>query len=206
MIDLVRYLLIAGIRLLIGARAEWAGARPVERQRIYFANHASHFDTLAVLACLPPALRRRTHPVAARDYWARTRFHRFIAEDCLRSVLIDRRRESAEDPLGPVLAALASGDSVLIFPEGTRGQGDAIGSFKSGLFHLARQVPKAELVPVHLDNLARIMPKGSFLVVPITCTARFGAPLERIADEPKEAFLARARQAVVDLDTRRVAR
>jgi 1-acyl-sn-glycerol-3-phosphate acyltransferase len=54
-------------------------------------------------------------------------------------------------------------------------------------------------VPVYLDNLYRSMPKGTLLPVPLTCSVRFGAPLEHRADEPKRAFLERARQAVVDL-------
>ena len=56
---------------------------------------------------------------------------------------------------------LERGQSLVIFPEGTRGSGEEIAPFKSGLFHLARRFPEAELVPVYLDNLARIMPKGS---------------------------------------------
>lgn len=200
MTALARLLLIAIVRVLVGARSEWIGIEPRGRGRIYFANHTSHFDTLAVMAALPTPVRRHTHPVAARDYWGGSAFMRFIAEGALRAVLIDRDGSGGGNPLAPVQALLDRGESVLIFPEGTRGAGREVQPFRSGLFRLAEQYPAADLVPVHLENLARIMPKGTFLIVPITCTARFGAPLVRHADEAKADFLERARAAVVALE------
>jgi 1-acyl-sn-glycerol-3-phosphate acyltransferase len=197
---LFRRLMVALVRGLVGARADWQGAEPVERCRIYFANHQSHMDTLVIMASLPAPLRAVTHPVAALDYWGRTRLTRFIAQDCLHAILIDRKADKTKvDPLEPLGAVLARGQSLVIFPEGTRGTGEAIGPFKSGLFHLAERFPEAELVPVYLDNLARVMPKGSLLLVPITVTARFGAPLRLAPGEDKGAFLERARAAVVAL-------
>lgn len=184
--------------MLIGARGLWA-EQPSARQRIYFANHASHFDTVAVLAALPRDLRAMVSPVAAQDYWTKTKLHRFIAVRCLRSVLIDRQRSSDADPLAPVAQVLAQGRSILIFPEGTRGDGEEIGRFRSGLHRLAQEWPAAELVPVHLDNLSRILPKGSFLIVPITCNAHFGRAIQLQADESREDFLERARQSVLTL-------
>lgn len=199
MTTLLRQILIVLVRILVGARGEWVGCAPDGRSRIYFANHTSHFDTLAVISALPWAVRRRTHPVAARDYWGGSPLKRFVAEQVLRSVLIDRDGASGGDPLEPVHAVLDARESILIFPEGTRGAGEEIAPFKSGLHRLAEKYPDAELIPVHLENLARIMPKGSFLIVPLTCTARFGAPLRQTPGEPKAEFLARARQAIVEL-------
>jgi 1-acyl-sn-glycerol-3-phosphate acyltransferase len=105
------------------------------------------------------------------------------------------------DPLGPLERLLEEGRSILIFPEGTRGT-DEVVAFRSGLFHLARRFPDVDLVPIYLDNLSRILPKGSWLVVPITCTARFGTPLRLIPGEEKAAFLSRARNAVIGLSDR----
>lgn len=196
MIEIARTLLIAAIRILVGARGDWAGTRPSRNRRIYFANHASHFDTLAVIAALPRELRPLTHPVAARDYWNASALKRFLAVGCLNSVLIDRERKGDGDPLAPVNEALTSGGSVLIFPEGTRGAGETIAPFKAGLHKLASRFPAVELIPVHLDNLSRVMPKGSILIVPMTCTARFGAPMRLEPGEDRDAFLERARLAV----------
>jgi 1-acyl-sn-glycerol-3-phosphate acyltransferase len=199
MTSLIRRALIVLVRFLVGARADWRGCAPVTTQRIYFANHGSHLDTVAVMAALPWAVRRLTHPVAARDYWGRNAVLRWIAEVGLRAVLIDRKPVRGEDPLGPAAAVLERGRSILIFPEGTRGSGEEMGPFRGGLQRIAARFPAVELIPVHLDNLQRILPKGSLLIVPITCTARFGAPIRLEPGEDKGAFLRRARQSVLDL-------
>jgi 1-acyl-sn-glycerol-3-phosphate acyltransferase len=196
MIAIIRRLLVLLVRILVGARSDWRGCAPDPVRRIYFANHSSHFDTVAVMAALPWSVRRLTHPIAARDYWGTNGFKKFIAEKCLRAVLIDRKPPPKSDPLAPVERLLEEGRSILIFPEGTRGSGDEIAPFRSGIYHLASHFPDVDLVPIYLDNLRRILPKGSMLIVPITCTARFGVPLRLQPGEDKAAFLSRARQAV----------
>jgi 1-acyl-sn-glycerol-3-phosphate acyltransferase len=191
-------LLIGTVRLLVGATPRWAGSAPTNAQRIYFANHTSHIDTIALWSSLPPPLRARTRPVAAADYWGTGRVKRYIVLRGLNAVLIDRNRTDPEaDPLEPLFKALDQGDSLIIFPEGTRQLQPLPGAFKSGLFHLAERYPDVELIPVYLENLQRSMPKGTFLPVPIICTVRFGAPLQRIANEDKQSFLNRARDAVI---------
>lgn len=196
---LIRRFLIVLVRILVGARSDWRGCEPDTARRIYFANHSSHFDTIAVMAALPWEVRRLTHPVAARDYWGASRLRRFIAERVLRAVLIDRHPEPGSQPLAPLERLLGEGRSILIFPEGTRGEGEGVAEFRSGIYRLALAFPDVELVPVYLDNLRRILPKGSWLIVPITCTARFGAPLHVEPGEDKAAFLERARAAVTAL-------
>jgi 1-acyl-sn-glycerol-3-phosphate acyltransferase len=193
-------LLIALVRLLVGAAPRWVGSQPSDKQRIYFANHSSHIDTIALWSALPPALRARTRPVAAKDYWSASAMRRHIVLDGLNAVLIDRTRSDPDtDPLEPLAAALQQGDSLIIFPEGTRQAQALPGPFKAGLFHLAEQFPQVELVPVYLENLHRCMPKGTLFPVPLICTVRFGAALTRITNESKAAFLERARTSVVAL-------
>jgi 1-acyl-sn-glycerol-3-phosphate acyltransferase len=198
---LLRALVLGLMRLLAGAHANWRGCAPEPRQRIYFANHSSHLDTVAIIAALPANLRRATHPVAALDYWGCSKLRRRIATGCLNAVLIDRSGHGQGDALEPLVRLLAQGDSLILFPEGTRGQG-IVGPFRSGLFNLARQFPEVELIPVYLENLHRILPKGTFLLVPLICTLWFGAPIRLAAGESREAFLERARQAVVDVAAR----
>jgi 1-acyl-sn-glycerol-3-phosphate acyltransferase len=192
-------LLVGVVKLLVGAYARWIGTTPGPAQRIYFANHTSHIDTLAIWSALPRALRRRTRPIAARDYWG-SGLRKYIATRGLGAVLIDRARENAEvDPLEPLRAALRAGDSLIIFPEGTRGASATPARFRSGLFRLATEFPDVELVPVYLDNLHRSLPKGEWLPVPVVCTVRFGTPVTRVPEESREFFLERARAAVVAL-------
>ncbi len=192
-------LLVGVVKLLVGAYARWVGTQPTPAQRIYFANHTSHIDTLAIWSALPRGLRRHTRPVAARDYWG-SGLKRYVATRGFGAVLIDRAREDASvDPLEPLRDALRAGDSLIIFPEGTRGTSALPGRFRSGLHRLGLEFPAVELVPVYLDNLHRALPKGSLLPVPMVCTVRFGAPLARLDGESREAFLARARTAVMTL-------
>ncbi len=195
--------MIAGlIRLLTGAQARWAGCAPEPVQRIYFANHTSHLDFPVIWAALPPELRSRTRPVAARDYWDATRLRRYLARDVFRAIMIDRTGAGRGDPLRPMEEALDAGDSLIICPEGTRAVDEdaAMGAFKSGLYHLARRHPRVQLVPVHLENLNRILPKGEYILIPLLAAVRFGAPIAIAPDESKEAFLGRARQAVINLE------
>lgn len=198
---LVAALIIGFVRLLTGAQAFWRGGRPNAAQRIFFANHASHGDFVLLWASLPPWLRRHTRPVAGADYWNKSALRRFIGGQVFRAVLIDReRKEAGPDPIEQMVAALANGDSLIIFPEGTRNTTDAVLlPFKSGLFHLAAKYPRAELVPVWINNLARVMPKGQLVPIPLLCTVTFGASLPRIDGEDKAAFLDRARAAMLAL-------
>jgi 1-acyl-sn-glycerol-3-phosphate acyltransferase len=190
--------IVAATRLLVGGQGIWVGCAPSAEQRIYFANHSSHLDTILVWAAMPPELRRRVRPVAAADYWGKGRIQRRIALGVLNAVLIERQARGS-NPLAPLEAALAAGDSLIFFPEGTRGTGEAPAAFKPGLFHLAKAFPHVGLVPVFLDNLRRALPKGSHLPVPLSCVARFGAPIGLEPGEAKPAFLDRARDAVVAL-------
>jgi 1-acyl-sn-glycerol-3-phosphate acyltransferase len=138
--------------------------------------------------------------VAARDYWGRGGIKQRIAEEELHVVMIDRSREDANaDPLDPLRDALKMGFSLIIFPEGTRAPQPLPGPFKGGLYFLAQEFPQVELIPVYLDNLHRSLPKGALLPVPIISTGRFGAPLARVDGESRDAFLSRARAAVIEL-------
>lgn len=196
---MIARLLVAVVKLLVGAYPRWVGSTPSPVQRIYFANHSSHIDTVALWAALPPELRKRTRPVAARDYWSGG-LRGVIASRGLNTVLIERQRERSDgDPLQPLYDALVAGDSLILFPEGTRNDEPLPKPFKSGLFHLAQRFPDVELVAVYLDTARRALPKGSLLPVPLICTVRFGEVLRLQDGEAKDDFLRRAREAVVAL-------
>lgn len=188
-------------RALTGVRALWAGGPPTAGPRVYYANHASHGDFALVWACLPADLRERTRPVAGADYWERGALRRHVATRVLNAVLIDREAATrTADPIDTMTSALANGDSLIVFPEGTRNTTDApLLPFKSGLYHLAQRAPDVELVPVWIENTRRVMPKGAFLPVPLLCTLVFGAPLHVAQDEAKADFLERARVALLAL-------
>jgi len=184
-------------RLITGAQGHWRGCPPKAEQRIYFANHQSHLDWVLIWAALPHDLRATTRPIAARDYWTKTPFKKWLTSKVFNAVYVARQRTADEDPLEPLVEALKAGDSLVIFPEGTRSAKGEPMPFKSGLFHLAEQFPQVPLVPAWIDNVQRVMPKGEVVPVPILCSVTFGAPMLLQAGEDKRAFLDRAREAVL---------
>ena len=189
-------------RLVTGAQGHWKGCPPEALQRIYFANHQSHFDWVLIWAALPEDLRVRTRPIAARDYWTAGRFKHWLTREVFNAVYVSRQRTDDQDPLEPLQAALGSGDSLVIFPEGTRSNKGEPLPFKSGLYHLAAQFPDVQLIPAWIDNVQRVMPKGEVVPVPILCTVTFGAPMQLLPGEDKRDFLTRARDAVLALRPR----
>ena len=191
--------------IITGVTPVWAGVAPSDRQRIYFANHSSHGDLILLNACLPARQRSRTRAAAAADYWGKSRLRRMIAEDLLSSVLIERQSsDPAASPLNRLLAVLDAGDSLILFPEGTRNMTDEpLLRFRSGLYNLAMARPDVELVPCWLENISRVLPKGHFLPVPLLCRVVFGAPIAVLPGEERHAFLERAHAALLSLRPRR---
>jgi 1-acyl-sn-glycerol-3-phosphate acyltransferase len=197
--DAMGMLLAFIARLITGAQGHWKGCPPKAEQRIYFANHQSHLDWVLIWAALPRELRATTRPIAARDYWTSGAFRHWITREVFNAVYVSRERTADQDPLEPLIEALQHGDSLVIFPEGTRSNKGLPQPFKSGLYHLARQFAQVQLIPAWIDNVQRVMPKGEVVPVPILCTVTFGAPITLGEGEDRHAFLERARDAVVAL-------
>lgn len=198
--ELAGALITGATRLLTGAQGRWLGCAPSQAQRLYFANHASHLDFVLIWSVLPPRIRRRVRPVAADDYWNNGRLRRFLIHQVFRGVLIARgKMEREHNPLTAMCAALDEGDSLLLFPEGTRGPGGVVQPFKSGVYQLALTHPELELVPVWIDNAHRVMPKGMPLPLPLLCSVAFGEPMKLEENEGKMEFLERLRRALIDL-------
>jgi len=196
---LMRVFLLGLIRVLTGAQARWQGCPPKAEQRIYFANHQSHADLILMWAALPEELRSITRPIAAKDYWTTTPFKKWVTTAVFNAIYVDRVKTGEQDPLEPLIEALSHGDSIILFPEGTRGNHEEPQKFKSGLYNLAQKFPHVVLVPAWINNVQRVMPKGEVVPVPILCSVTFGTPISLGYDEERSVFLARARQAVMDL-------
>ncbi len=198
---LVAALIVGFARAVTGVRALWRGGAPSPAPTVYFANHTSHGDFVLLWAALPGPLRRRTRPVAAADYWNGSALRRYIGCQVFRALLIDRERQApACDPVATMAAPLQQGDSLILFPEGTRNTGDEpLLPLKSGLYHLACAQPGVRLVPVWIENLRRVLPKGAVVPIPLACSVGFGPPLQLQPGEVKADFLARARAALLAL-------
>lgn len=196
---LMSLFLLGLVRVLTGAQARWYGCPPKAEQRIYFANHQSHADLVMIWAALPEELRGITRPIAAKDYWTQTPFKQWITTAVFNAIYVDRNKTSDQDPLEPLVEALTNGDSVILFPEGTRGNAEEPQAFKAGLYNLAMKFPDVVLVPAWINNVQRVMPKGEVVPVPILCSVTFGAPIQVEDGEERRAFLDRARLAVMAL-------
>lgn len=203
-------LLAAVARGISGVQVQWAGCGPDEKQRIYFANHSSHLDFVVLWSALPSEIRAKTRPIAAKDYWDQTALRRYVTENVFKAVLVERggmarAKDSTEaqslnrNLIEEMAMAMGETHSLIFFPEGTRGSGEKVGPFRSGLYHLALRRPAVELVPAYLDNLNRILPKGEVVPVPMLSLLTFGKPIQVEPGEEKDAFLERAREAVSSL-------
>jgi 1-acyl-sn-glycerol-3-phosphate acyltransferase len=183
-------------KLFSGSSVRWVESQPDTCQRIYFANHTSHLDALVLWSSLPKDVRAVTRPVAARDYWEKNRFRRYMAS-CFNALLIDRENIKVHrSPVEAMLREMGDRYSLIVFPEGGRNAGEDVGEFKSGIYYLAKKRPDLELVPVYMDNLNRILPRGEYLPVPLLSCITIGPPMWLETGEPKLEFLRRAREAV----------
>ena len=196
---LMSLFLLGLVRVLTGAQARWYGCPPKAEQRIYFANHQSHADLVMIWAALPQELRGITRPIAAKDYWTQTPFKQWITTAVFNAIYVDRSKTTDQDPLEPLIEALGNGDSIILFPEGTRGHAEEPQAFKAGLYNLTTRFPDVVLVPAWINNVQRVMPKGEVVPVPILCSVTFGAPIKLEVGEDRRAFLDRARLAVMAL-------
>lgn len=183
-------------KLVSGFTVRWQGAQPDTRQRVYFANHTSHLDAVVLWSCLPKDLRQLTRPVAAQDYWGTSRFRRFLAQS-FNAILIDRKKIKVhQSPVEVMIREIGDIYSIIVFPEGGRAVDGEMGEFKSGLYYLAKKRPDLELIPVYMDNLNRILPRGEFMPVPLLSSITVGQPIFLEAGESKSDFLSRASRSV----------
>jgi 1-acyl-sn-glycerol-3-phosphate acyltransferase len=178
----VRPLLLVMLGLNVRRREQL----PEQGPAVLIANHNSHLDAL-VLMCLFP-LRRlpQVRPVAARDYFLKNRFLAWFAQKIIGIIPIDRAvRGGSGDILAEVAEAIRRGDIVIVFPEGSRGQPEHIGAFKTGVAHLARRFPALPFYPVFLHGLGKALPRGEALLVPFFCDVFIGAPLTWTGDRTR---------------------
>lgn len=211
LLSAARSVVAAAVAAIAGAKPEFVEVGQVRDgstvdlppQAIFYANHSSHLDFVTLWAALPPRLRDRVRPVAAADYWS-SGAKKAAAQGFFNAYLVERKGHSDTAPapsqepvkstgqVDGMNAVLEAGDSLIIFPEGTRGAGEQLARFQAGLYHLAQRNPGIPVIPVALANLGRILPKGEKIPVPHLSTVRFHEPIRVETGESKSEFLARA--------------
>jgi len=191
-------------RAIAGVSARWVNCEPSAAQRIYYANHSSHLDILVLWSSLPAEVRRMTRPVAAGDYWLKSRGKRYLVNQVFNAIVVQRPSKGghlrdAVKAIKDTIDGMGDEYSLIIFPEGTRGDGEEMAPFKGGIYSIAKGKPGIELVPVFMENLNRILPKGEQFPIPLISSISFGPPIKLEEGEHKKDFLRRARQAIIDL-------
>ncbi|MGE3180460.1 MAG: lysophospholipid acyltransferase family protein [Phycisphaerae bacterium] len=188
---------VAGLaRLITGCRPRWA-APPPNAPCVFYGNHSSHLDGLVIWSSLPGPIRTRCCPVGAADYWQASATRRWLSQRVFNCVLIERKAVTrTNNPLERMVHSLAANNSLILFPEGTRSDGDDTGEFQAGLYHIAKKRPETPFVPVLLRNMNRILPKGEVFALPLIGSVDFGAALQLEHQEAKVHFLDRAKAAL----------
>ncbi|HEX5168688.1 MAG TPA: lysophospholipid acyltransferase family protein [Cyclobacteriaceae bacterium] len=171
----IRYFL----KVIVGVRFSEAKFLSKEKQFIIVANHNSHLDTMSLMASVPRSIVHRVRPVAAQDHFGKTKVQEVFSNFFINTLLITRKRKknnSAVDPVSKMIQALDDGYSLIIFPEGTRGEPGKEQPLKPGVALVLRQRPEVKYVPVFMTGMGNAMPKGDSLIVPYNAHVTYGAP------------------------------
>jgi 1-acyl-sn-glycerol-3-phosphate acyltransferase len=206
--------------LLLAKAVVWAllGLRIQHRERlprcgpaILVANHNSHLDTFVIMSLFPLAMAHRLRPVASEQYFLKqNRWLAWFSRQVLDIIPVacepegsSRRAACAHRAfLQSCATALARSEILILYPEGSRGQPEHLGEFKSGIAHLAKQHPDVPIVPIYLRGLGKALPKGERLLVPFLCWTHIGEPLYWSGQ--KQAFLEQLTAQVQALSTEAV--
>jgi len=186
------------LRLFVGMRVRGRENLPREGAFVLIANHSSHLDTVALMSLFPLRDLWRIRPCAASDYFERNRIVSFLSHTFIGILPIDRKNIRRDNhPLKVMVEAMAAGHCLILFPEGTRGEGEEVHDFKPGIAHLVESRPEVTIVPIHLRNFGRALPKGEFVPLPFFCEAHIGKPPRLVGS--REEILATLKAAIVDL-------
>ena len=173
------YIMRTFLRLFVGVRFDNARFLLEESQFIIVANHNSHLDTMTIMSSLPRSIIHKVRPVAAADHFGKTGWSTRLSNYFVNTLLIQRKRDKENpenDPISRMVRALDDGYSLILFPEGTRGEPEVQQGLKPGVAFVLNHRPHIKYVPVFMKGMGKAMPKDDALIVPFSSTIVFGRP------------------------------
>ena len=174
--------------LVLGLNVRRREQLPREGPAVLVANHNSHLDAVTLMSLFPLRLLPRLRPVAAQDYFFRHPLLKWFALHIMGILPLDRTLKSERrNPLAKIGEALDRGDIVILFPEGSRGDPEELGEFKTGIAHIAKERPRVPVIPIFMHGLGKALPRGEALLVPFFLDIFVGEPLAWGGD--KGAFM-----------------
>ena len=177
------------LKLIVGVKFNNREVLKNETQFIILANHNSHLDTITLLASLPSNLIHKVKPVAAGDYFGKTKLSNWFSTYFINALLIDRknmRNNPDEAPIPKMISELENGNSLILFPEGTRGNPEELQPFKRGIGLVLCKKPEVPYIPAFLSGMGKNLPKGNTIIVPFNSSIKFGNPKLISTDDSKE--------------------
>lgn len=186
------------VLIVIGLNIRHRERIPLKGPAIVVSNHNSHLDTLVLMTLLPWPMLRQLRPVAAKDYFLRNRVLAWFALNIMHIIPLEREIiDRHQDPLAACSEALQNGEILILFPEGSRGDPEQMGTFKSGIAHLAKRNPEIPIIPIFLHGLGKALPKGEAILVPFFCDVFIGEPISWSGD--RTSFMTSLEQGIKTL-------
>lgn len=166
------------LKIIVGVKYRNKEVLKKTPQFILVSNHNSHLDSMAMLSSLPLSQLVKTHPVAAADYFGKSKFRSFLSRNLVNAILIKRTREKEDkSPIEIMTDVLKMGDSIILYPEGTRGEPEKMQEFKKGIGVLLQRNPNVPFIPVFMKGMGKVLPRGEKLLVPFDTYVCFGEPV-----------------------------
>lgn len=167
------------LKVFVGVKFDKADFLADESQFIIVANHNSHLDTMTIMASLPRKIIHKVRPVAAADHFGKTKRKEKWSNFFINTLLIQRKRDHENpqnDPIHKMIQALDDGYSLILFPEGTRGEPEVQQPLKPGIALVLSQRPHVKYVPSFMKGMGKAMPKDDSLIVPFSSALVYGKP------------------------------
>lgn len=169
------------------------------KQFVIVSNHNSHIDTMALLSALSSSQLAKTHPVAAGDYFGQSKVRAFFTRFFVNAILIPRTvKKGEQNPIRVMSEILKKGDSLILFPEGSRGEPEKMQEFKKGIGLLMKMNPDVAYIPVFMKGMGKVLPRGERLLVPFDTYVCFGEPAICKSDDVEE-IVSEIEKAICDL-------